>query len=397
MNTAEAEEMAGLCEALGLVAAQTWRDAEVVILNSCSVRQIAEDKVYGWGKKWEKQGKRIFGSGNLPGGEAVQQDGLPLVILTGCMVGSARGKRKRINETELARRANFVDYFVDQGSYGEQLPTILMKEGMTSGVVGGERAGHGTPLRARRKEGSHAYIKISEGCDNFCTYCVVPHARGEERSKDRQMILDEVKALVGQGYEHITLLGQNVNSWGIASPEEKKAIRINSNQPLPFASLLREIHALEGLSKLSFVSSNPFDFTQDMIEVLKLPKIDRFLHMAVQSGSNAVLKRMNRRHTAEEFTDLASRIRQTVPDIELGTDLIVGFCGETDEDFEATLALVRTVRFNVAYLAMYSPRPGTFAATHWVDDVPKIVKKQRYERLLTAVEAADPGRGKGNS
>jgi len=398
MNLNEGEEMAGICGALGLEETKEYAQADVVILNSCSIRQAAEDKVYGWAKKVDKKGKQRFGSGESdeplskstsPSPSDSVKAAHPLMILTGCMVGSARGDRRRIPEEVLLQRAKFVDYFMDQGEYARQLPYILMREGLTPDVVAEEAfspALQNPALIAKRQVGTHAYVKISEGCDNFCTFCVVPYARGAERSKPQTQILDEVNALVARGFHHITLLGQNVNSWGIENPAQKRAIRINSDQQLPFAALLREIHQLNRVEKISFMTSNPFDFTQDMINTLKLPKMDRYLHMAVQSGSDSVLKRMNRRHTAAEFLQLVNDLRAAVPDIQIGTDLIVGFCGESEEEFLETLRLVEMVRFEMAYMAMYSTRPGTLAAQKFQDDVPREVKKLRYARLADLVE-----------
>ena len=393
MNTADSERLSGLLEGLGLSAAESWSEAAVVVLYSCSVRQAAEDKVFGWGKKIKEfneandqmiNGSKdqkdisIYHSAGFPTradrGQAERP--FPLFILTGCMAGSARGERKRFSEKELKHKASFIDYILGPSEWEQLLPSILVREGLVSP----ERIA-ALSYQPKRKVGQTAFVNISEGCDNFCSYCVVPYGRGKEISRSKNEILAEARHLVEQGFHHLTLLGQNVNSWGITDPEHKRNIRINSDTALPFASLLREIHEINGIERLSFLTANPFDFTRDMVQALALPKVDRYLHMAVQSGSDTVLDRMNRRHTIAEYRKLIASIRKSVPDIELGTDIIVGFPGETEEEFSETLRLISDIRYNVVFTAMYSPRPGTSAATKYADDVPKAVKKERYARV----------------
>lgn len=227
---------------------------------------------------------------------------------------------------------------------------------------------------------TQAFVNISYGCDNFCTFCVVPYARGKEISRSESEILKEIKHLTQRGYKQVMLCGQNVNSWGLDATE-KFSIRTGSNQKLPFAELLRKVAALEEIEKIDFISSNPFDFTQDLIDVLKTPKISNYLHIAVQSGNNEVLKKMNRRHTIEEFYTLIEKIKLVKPNIELGTDIIVGFPGETEEQFEDTVKLFEKITFNVAFISIYSPRKGTPAEKFYKDDIPLKEKRRRHERL----------------
>jgi tRNA-2-methylthio-N6-dimethylallyladenosine synthase len=193
-------------------------------------------------------------------------------------------------------------------------------------------------------------------------------------------ILREVEHLAKRGFKEITLCGQNVNSWGL-SMSEKFEIRTGSEQKLPFADLLRKVHDITEVEKIGFISSNPFDFTQDLIEALKLPKISNYLHIAAQSGNNEVLKRMNRRHTIEDFYKLMGEIKAAKPEVEFGTDIIVGFPGETREQFMDTVRLFETVKFNVAYISIYSPRKGTPAERFFADDVDRTEKKWRHEYL----------------
>jgi tRNA-2-methylthio-N6-dimethylallyladenosine synthase len=185
------------------------------------------------------------------------------------------------------------------------------------------------------------------------------------------------------------LVGQNVNSWGL-DKETKFKLRAGSEDKIPFASLLRKVHEIEGVEKINFISSNPFDFTQDLIDTLALPKITRFLHFAVQSGNNEILKKMNRRHTIEEFKDLIHKIKQKVPEMEFGTDIIVGFPTETEEQFMDTMKLFEDYKFKSAYISMYSPREGTNAAKFFKDDVSLKEKKRRHKLLLDLWEKNNP-------
>ncbi|MBI4091318.1 MiaB/RimO family radical SAM methylthiotransferase, partial [candidate division WWE3 bacterium] len=353
-------------------------DASLFIVNTCSVRQKSEDKVYGLGKKV---------------GEVRNLNPNLRVVMAGCMVGSVTGERQRYAFEELKKRTPWVDKYINPSQIKE-LPLVLSelelvddwalkalnlqnavsKKGLT--FAPGENA---VP------NPKHAFVNISVGCDNFCTFCVVPYARGRELSRPQEEIVKEINHLVKVGYSEFTLCGQNVNSWGL--PVKKKfEIRSGSDHGLPFAELLRKVHEIEGVRKISFVSSNPFDFTSDLIDALRLPKVSKYLHMAVQSGNNEVLKRMNRRHTIEEFESLILRIRAEIPAIEIGTDIIVGFPGETKEQFGDTVRLCEKMGFAVAYISIYSPRKGTFAERFFSDDVALTEKKRRHACLTKVVE-----------
>jgi len=337
------------------------KKAGLFIVNSCSVRQKSEDKVYGVGKiinQFDREKRKRA-----------------LVLLTGCIVGSALGDRKRYSIEELQRKTrNFNGYFTP-GNIPELLK-ILEKNFL---IRGRNKIEVGNVGR-KKNDKNHAFVNISFGCDNFCTYCVVPYSRGREVSQSKKEILQEIKCLVKNGVREITLCGQNVNSWGL-SKSEKEKVRLGSSQRLPFAKLLREIHSIEGLEKIDFISSNPFDFTNDLVEVIKLPKISNYIHIAVQSGNNDILKAMNRRHTAEEFLDLVKKLKKAKPGVEIGTDLIVGFPGETKKQFMDTVRLVQKAKFAVAFIAMYSPRKGTVAQMTLEDDIPLLEKKRRHSYL----------------
>jgi len=352
---------------------EVLRNVDLLIINTCSVRQKSEDKVYGMGKMV----KKVL-TGSASGGmtrEVGMTGKKPTIILSGCMVGSAVGERKRIDLGELRKKMPWVDVYISPADINN-LPNILSisKKVDLKTIIPVVEDGY------TEADKDFAYVNISTGCDNFCSYCVVPYARGKEISRDSKDIVRDVKNLISRGYKRIMLCGQNVNSWGLRM-EEKFKIRSSDSKKTPFASLLREIQAIDGLEELAFISSNPFDFTQELIDVLRLPKMSKYLHIAVQSGNNEVLKRMNRRHTVEEFISLVRDIENAVPDVELGTDIIVGFPGETREQFMDTVELFKTIEFKVAFISIYSPRKGTTAEKFYQDDVSHEEKKWRHAYL----------------
>ncbi len=366
-NLADSEKMGGILEALGykellVPVFKTEKEefkyilshADLFIINSCAVRQKSEDKVYGIGK---------------PVKEVLEKNSRkPLIVLAGCVAGSAMGERKRTQLEKLKKKAPWVDLYLSPSEINS-LPGLLNSKNINGGKVDLKLA-----------DPKHAYVNVSYGCDNYCSYCVVPYSRGKEVSRSEQEIMGEITRLVEREVREITLCGQNVNSWGL-SPEEKLRVRVGTDQKLPFASLLRKIHQIEGLEKIDFISSNPFDFTDDLIEVIKLPKVANYIHIAAQSGNNDILKAMNRKHTVEEFEKLVEKIRIARPGIEIGTDAIVGFPGETREQFMDTVKLFKKMKFNVAFIAMYSPRKGTTAEMSLKDNVPAKEKKWRHAYL----------------
>jgi len=340
MNTHESEKVTELLQSLGLVKTLSISDADMIIINSCSVRQAAEDSVYGLGKIILKMHSK------------------PTVVLMGCLTGAAKGPRRRYEISYLKDKAPFIDHFLTYQEVLEELPKLV--KGSWIPCLAGRQA---------CQEPSSGLVSISQGCNNFCSYCIVPYSRGPEKSRSFEEIFQEVENIIKSGQTEIMLLGQNVNSWG-------KDLRST------FANLLKVLHEIPGLTKLSFLTSNPYDFGDDLIEALKLPKIDRYLHLPVQSGDSEVLRRMNRRYTREEFLELVKRIKIAVPEIRIGTDIIVGFPGETEEQFQNTLDLIRQVEFRQIFLAKYSPRKGTVSAETMVDDVPLAVKRRRHKEVL---------------
>ena len=237
-------------------------------------------------------------------------------------------------------------------------------------------------LPIKREDNIRASVTIMNGCDNFCTYCIVPYVRGRERSRRAEDIIKECEELAKQGYKEITLLGQNVNSYMRA--ERRKGEEVGEIDS--FAKLLRAIDKIEGIEKIRFTSPHPRDFTEDVIDVIKdSSKISRILHLPLQSGSTSVLKRMNRSYTKEEFLNLVDRIKAKIPDIKFSTDIIVGFPGESESDFEDTLDVVKKVRFEQVYMFIYSVRVGT-PAEKMEDQIPEEIKHERFDRLKKTAE-----------
>ena len=369
-NIKDGQIMSGTLDAMDFSSTSDFKEADVIIINTCSVRQKSEDKVYGWGLKL----------GNPIAHENIlyEKKGHQVVFVTGCMVGSAKGDRKRYDIKMLEEKMPWANYMLAPDEE-YKIPEILVKEGLVSDWT---KKAIGDVVLAKDISNNDltAYVHISTGCDNFCTFCVVPYARGKEVSRTEDEIFHEINHLVSRGYKKVLLIGQNVNSWGLDTKTKFK-LRAGSEHKIPFANLLRKIHEINDIEKISFISSNPFDFTQDLIDTLSLPKIDRYLHMAVQSGNNEILKAMNRRHTIEEFKELVTKIKTAVPDITFGTDIIVGFPGETEDQFMDTVNLFKWMKFNVAFISIYSPRIGTNAEKNLKDDVPLKEKKRRYKYL----------------
>ena len=321
MNIADAEQISGWYESQGWQAAQTIDKADEIVIVTCSVRQTAEDRVYGLINNLTKL--------------KIQNSKLK-IILTGCML--------RYPLKWLKEKMPQVDEFRKMNEFKAE--------------------------EKIRKSKTQAFVPIMEGCNQFCSYCVVPSARGREKSRPFEEIICEIKELAKRGYQEITLLGQNVNSYGKDLKKAKNS----------FANLLKEIHQVKGIKKISFLTSNPWDLTEEIIEAMKLPKIDRYLHLPVQSGDDEILKKMNRKYTSKKYLKLLQKIKKQIPDIKIGTDIIVGFPGETEKQFQNTLDLCKKVGFVKAYVAMYSPRLNTIAFK-LKDDVPHQEKKRRWKIL----------------
>ena len=355
MNARDSEKLLGILELVGFVRGDS-EEADFVIYNTCTVRENANLKVYG----------RL---GYLSG--IKKKNPHMLIALCGCMMQEEQVVEK------LKKSYPFVDIIFGTHNiykFAELIYNRLTSEKMivdvwkdTDKIV--------EELPSDRKYSFKSGVNIMFGCNNFCSYCIVPYVRGRERSREPEQIISEIRKLVADGVVEIMLLGQNVNSYGK-----------NLKNPVTFADLLREVEKIDGLERIRFMTSHPKDLSDELIEVMKnSKKICKQLHLPVQSGSSRILEKMNRKYTKEDYLALVDRIRQAVPDISLTTDIIVGFPGETEEDFAETLDVVRKVRYDSAFTFIYSKRTGTPAAA-MENQVSEDEIKDRFDRLLREVQ-----------
>ena len=352
MNEHDSERMSGILQSQGLVPAATVDDAEMVILNTCSIREKAEQKFYSeLGRLAHlkgRDGKRIT---IAVAGCIAQQEGNKLLSRTPSV-------DLVIGPSDIARLSDMLDQRRDGGS-----PVV---------ETGGDPEYHHKLVPAARTDGLKAWVSIMYGCDNFCTYCVVPYLRGRERSRPPQDILIEVRGLADRGYREITFLGQNVNSYG-------KGLAPSCS----FPELLRQVQEVDGIERIRFVTSHPRDLSDGLISAIgDLPKVCESIHLPVQSGSDRVLALMNRRYTSDEYRGKVLRLRESVPAVSLTTDIIVGFPGEGDEDFAKTLQILRDVQFDTLFAFKYSKRPNT-RALDLTGHLPEQVKERRLEQVFS--------------
>jgi tRNA-2-methylthio-N6-dimethylallyladenosine synthase len=354
MNVHDSERISGLMESAGFVRAADPEAADVVVFNTCAVRENADNRLYG-------------NLGHLRPAK-VKNPGMQIAV-GGCLAQKDRG--------EIVKKAPWVDVVFGTHNIGS-LPALL------------ERARHNeeaeveileslevfpSTLPTKRESTYAGWVSISVGCNNTCTFCIVPSLRGKEKDRRPGEILAEVRALVAEGVSEVTLLGQNVNSYGVEFGDR-----------LAFGKLLRATGGVEGLERVRFTSPHPKDFTDDVIAAMaETPNVCHSLHMPLQSGSDRVLKAMRRSYRQEKYLGIIDKVRAAMPDAAITTDIIVGFPGETEEDFEQTLEVVRRARFSSAFTFQYSKRPGTPAAT-MEEQVPKAVVQERYERLIALLE-----------
>ena len=345
MNVYDGERMAEMFAAKGMTETDDRNAADLVVLNTCHIREKAAEKVYSEiGRLRRKDGPD------------------PIIAVAGCVAQAEGG--------EISRRAPEVNIVVGPQAY-HNLPD------MVAAVARGERSvdldlpglDKFAVLPKRRKTGAMAFLTVQEGCDKFCTYCVVPYTRGAEISRPFAELIDEAKALVDAGAKEITLLGQNVNAWEADGQD--------------LGSLIRALDRIDGLARIRYMTSHPNDMTDGLIAAHgDVEKLMPFLHLPVQSGSDRILKAMNRSHTRDSYLRIIERVRAVRPDIALSGDFIVGFPGETDADFEDTLSIIRDAGYAMAYSFKYSPRPGTPAAT-MSDQITNAVADERLQRLQT--------------
>lgn len=354
MNERDSEIMAGQLDQIGYQVSLKDADADLIIINTCAVRGSAESHAFGY-------------IGQLKQLKDTRPD-LRLAV-AGCMAqepGTVAWIKRHAPHVDLVfgtHNLHELPRLLDEVEEHEQTVFEVWKSA-------GDVVEH---LPSHRNDGVRAFVNIIYGCDKFCTYCIVPFTRGKERSRELPAVVDEVRALAQEGYQDITVLGQNVNSYGH-----------DLDPALDLADLLESLERVDGVRWLHYITPHPRDFSQRLIDTIaRSQTITHHVHLPVQAGSNPILKRMNRKYTREIYLDLVSRVKAAIPDVSLTTDIIVGFPGETEEDFQHTLDLVREVRYDAAFTFIYSPREGTPAA-RWEgrDPVPNPVKKDRLNRLM---------------
>lgn len=349
MNENDSEAIKGLLTNMGFNLVGDINKADIVIINTCAVRQKAEDKFYGkLGEinRLKKKRREI------------------LVGVCGCIAEKEKEKlleNKVVDFVFGTRSITRLDWVINEALKGRRI--IYMDDHID------ELNSNFPRIRSSKH---HAWVTIIYGCNKFCSYCIVPYTRGREKSRPMEDVLKEVNDLARQGYIEITFLGQNVDSYG-------KDLKDGTN----LAKLLKKAESIDEIERLWFLTSYPKDFSVELIETIaNSKKIARSIHLPVQSGSNRILKLMNRGYTREFYVDLIRKIRVAIPDVSISTDIIVGFPGETQEDFENTVKLVKELRFERVNLAIYSPREGTYAAKHFEDNIPREEKSRRLQKIL---------------
>ena len=358
MNEEDSEKLSGMLKRIGYTRTENKEEASIILFNTCCVRENAENKVFG----------------NLGALKKLKEKNKDLIIgICGCMMQQKGMADKILSKFPYVNiifgthnAYKFPEYLNRVKTEGVQVKEIFNKE---TDIVEG--------IPVDRESDVKAYVTIMYGCNNFCTYCIVPYVRGRERSRKPEEILKEIKDLVSKGYKEITLLGQNVNSYGKGLEED-----------IDFAKLLRMINEVEGLERVRFMTSHPKDLNEDVILAIKeCDKLCEQIHLPVQSGSDRILKEMNRHYDRKHYMGLIEKIKKEIPDVTITTDIIVGFPGETEEDFEDTLSLVNEVKYDSAFTFIYSRRNHT-PADKMDNQVPDSVKHERFNRLVDAVNKA---------
>lgn len=353
MNLHESEKISGILSGMGMSAVNEPENADVVVFNTCCIRDTAERRALGNIGKMKELKKK---NKNL------------LIVVTGCMT-QQNGFAENMKE-----RYQYVDVILGTHNISDlenQIRIRLEKKKRVAAVLDTDGYIDDETTPVTRTSFPNAWVNINYGCNNFCTYCIVPYVRGRERSRDMKSIISECEKLINDGYKEITLLGQNVNSYGNDVPDE------NVN----FANLLREVAKIDGKFRIRFMTSHPKDLTEDVVKAIRdNDKICNNIHLPIQAGSNSVLKNMNRRYTREHYLGLIDMIRRYLPDCGITTDIMVGFPYETEEDFLDTMDIVEKVRFSTAFTFIYSVRKGTKAAE--MPQIPYEIKQTRIKRLI---------------
>ena len=357
MNEHDSETISGMLQEKGCVEVLSKEDSDITVINTCSIRENAD--------------KRFFGTlGQLK--KIKEKNPEFIACVCGCMM-----QQQHIIDT-VKSKYPWVDIIFGTHNihrFPELLEKVCAEKEKTAEILeDSDSIVEGLP--AKRLYRHKSFVNIMYGCNNFCTYCIVPYTRGREKSRRPENILDEVRSLVADGVKEVTLLGQNVNSYKGVSSE---------GDVYDFADLIYMLDEVDGLERIRFMTSHPKDLSDKLIQAyVDCRKLCNYIHLPVQSGSSSVLKRMNRKYTREQYLELAAKLRRAVPDITMSTDIIVGFPGETEEDFQETLSLVREVKYDSAFTFLYSVRKGTPAA-EYEDQIPEDVKHERFNRLVDAV------------
>lgn len=353
MNLHESEKISGILSSMGMNAVNEPENADVVVFNTCCIRDTAERRALGNIGKMKELKKK---NKNL------------LIVVTGCMT-QQNGFAENMKE-----RYQYVDVILGTHNISDlenQIRIRLEKKKRVAAVLDTDGYIDDETTPVTRTSFPNAWVNINYGCNNFCTYCIVPYVRGRERSRDMKSIISECEKLINDGYKEITLLGQNVNSYGNDVP----------NKNVNFANLLREVAKIDGKFRIRFMTSHPKDLTEDVVKAIRdNDKICNNIHLPIQAGSNSVLKNMNRRYTREHYLGLIDMIRRYLPDCGITTDIMVGFPYETEEDFLDTMDIVEKVRFSTAFTFIYSVRKGTKAAE--MSQIPYEIKQNRIKRLI---------------
>lgn len=363
MNFADSEVVASILQNNGYGATKNCEEASLIFINTCSIREKAEATVRKRLTEFRKLKKANPGM---------------LVGVLGCM--AERLKEKFLQEEKLVDLVVGPDAYrtlpglIEEAETGQKAVNVLLSRDETYADI--------APVRLN-SNGVNAFVSIMRGCNNMCSFCVVPFTRGRERSRDADSILAECQDLFDNGYREVTLLGQNVDSYHWVAPRENNGAIVNEQQPVTFAMLLEKVALISPLLRVRFSTSHPKDITDEVIYTIARHKnICNYIHLPVQSGSSRVLQMMNRTYSREWYIAKVNRIREIIPDCGLSTDIITGFCTETEEDHQQSMSLMEYCQYDLAYMYFYSERPGTLAARRFIDDVPEDVKKRRLQEIV---------------
>ena len=361
LNENDSEKICGMLENMGYKRSSEVSEADLVIYNTCCVRENAEEKLFG----------------KLGEVKKLKESKGTIIAIGGCMMQ----EKHIVDKIKKSYKYDVIFGTHTLHKFPKDLYNAIIERKKVTDIldIDGEII-EGLPIK--REDNIRASVTIMNGCNNFCTYCIVPYVRGRERSRNPQDIIDEIKGLVQEGYKEITLLGQNVNSY-MRVEREKGLVNSDINS---FAKLLRAINSIKGIDKIRFISPHPKDFTDDVIEAIRdCNKVSKFIHLPLQSGSTQVLKVMNRVYTKEQYLHLIEKMKNVIPNVKFSTDIIVGFPGETEEDFEDTLDVVKKVKFEQIFMFIYSRRVGT-PADKMENQVPEEIKHKRFDRLKALYE-----------